>query len=228
MRSPFGYGEHCAIVRGGLHGRPSGNVAGIVYGSARTRQGKVVTARELVFPSNPRTAAQVLQRLLFKQSLFAVRHLTAAIWQDFFNRSIGQLPGFQSMMSIILSNTNNSEEFEAPPDTPLGNLHFPDTFGFAAGGGAAGSITATYTAEIGLNGTVDDKLKVIAIAKNPENTDERDTAKFTGAVDREDSPEEYPVGPAATDYVMGAWFEGLGTAEGLLSPCKWFDVTTHA
>lgn len=217
-----------AIVRGGLHGRPSGNVSGIVYGGARTRTGKVVTARELVFPSNPKTAAQLLQRLIFKQSLYASRHLAAEVWQEFFNRAIGQLPGFQSMMSIILDNTNAAEEFEPPPDTPLGNLHFPDTLTVTSGAGAAGTITITYTDELGLNGTVDDRLRLIAVSKDPVDTDERLTDKALGTTDREDSPYVNATGPASTEFVVGIWFEGYGTAEGLLSPCKWYAVTTHA
>lgn len=217
-----------AIVRGGLHGRPSGNVSGIVYGGARTRQGKVVTARELVFPSNPQTAGQVLQRLKFSQALYAVRYMTATMWQEDFNRAIGQLPGFQSMMSIILGNTDNSEELGVPPDTPLGNLHFPITFTVDAGSGAGGTLAFTYTAELGLNGTVDDRLRTIAVSVDPVNTDERLEDHSKGATDREDSPYVDSIGPAATDYIVGCYFQGYGTAEGLLSPCKWFAATTHA
>ncbi|MCK5561932.1 MAG: hypothetical protein KAJ51_15140 [Thermoplasmata archaeon] len=220
--------EECAIVRGGLHGRPSGNVAGIVYGGARSRQGKVVTARELVFPSNPQTAAQVLQRLKFSQSLFATRHLTAALWQGYFNRSIGQLPGFQSMMSIILNNTDDAEEMGIPADTPLGNLHFPETFTVTTGAGASGSIAITFSAEVGLNGTVDDKIRAFVIAVDASNTDERAVDITLPDVDREDSPFEFPTGLAAEDWICGCFFEGLGTAEGLLSPCKYFAVTSVA
>jgi len=217
-----------AIVRGGLHGRPSGNVAGVVYGGARTRTGKVVTARELVFPSNPKTAAQVLQRLKFKQSLYAVRHLTASMWQEFFNRAIGQLPGFQSMMSIILDNTDAAEELGVPPDTPLGNLHFPDTFTVTTGAGASGSITITYSDELGLNGTVDDKLYILCVGVDPYNTDERKTDIRLGTEDREDSPIEHSTESNAYDWIVGCFFEGQGTAEGILSPCKWYAVTSVA
>lgn len=217
-----------AKVIGGLHGRPSGNVGGIVYGGARTRTGKVVTARELVFPSNPQTAAQVLQRLIFKQSLYATRHLTASLWQEYFNRAIGQLPGFQSMMSILLDNTNNSEEFESPPDTPLGNLHVPDTQTVITGAGAAGTVTLDWTAELGLNGTVDDVLRGIMISKDPSNTDERLVEVVYGVIDREDAQYVWNVDQTATDVVIGMFWVGVGTAEGLLSPVKWYDVLTHA
>lgn len=216
-----------AKIIGGIHGRPSGNVGGIVYGAARDRTGKIVTARELVSPSNPQTAAQTLQRLIFKQSLYATRHISASMWQGFFNRSIGQLPGFQSMMSIILDNTNASEEFVPPSDTPLGNLHFPDTFTVTAGAGAAGTVTVTYTAELGLNGTLADKLRIIFVMKDAENTDERFTKISIGGTTRDDSPFVIASGRTATEFVVGCFFEGIGTAEGLLSPCKWYAVTSH-
>lgn len=215
-----------AIVRGGLHGRPSGNVSGIVYGGARTRVGKVVTARELVFPSNPQTAAQVLQRLIFKQSLYATRHLAAAMWQEYFNRSIGQLPGFQSMMSILLDNTNNSEEFEPPPDTPLGNLHFPNTFTVTTGTGGANHVTFDWSADLGLNGTVNDVLRALYVTKDPEDTTNRQVNTLFGVLDREDAQYEWNTLQPGKEIVVGIFFVGVGAAEGLLSPCKWYAVTT--
>ncbi|MBA7579953.1 hypothetical protein ES708_21836 [subsurface metagenome] len=210
-----------AILRGGLHGRPSGNVAGIIYGGARTRTGKVVTARELVFPSDPKTVLQTLQRRKFKQALFATRHLAAAVWQDFFNRAIGQLPGFQSMMSIILDNTDDTEELTIPPDTPLGNLHFPDTFGITTGIVSSGDVVVTYTAEVGLNGTVADLLRVFAISVPAVNVDERPVLVEFGTDTRADSPVTVECPLSEHSYVFGAFFEGQGVAEGILSPCPY-------
>ncbi|MCK5506206.1 MAG: hypothetical protein KAJ10_13660 [Thermodesulfovibrionia bacterium] len=217
-----------AIVRGGLHGRPSGNVAGVVYGAARTRTGKAVTARELVFPSNPKTAAQVLQRAIFTESLAAVRRLTASLWQDDFNRSIGQLPGFHSMMSIVMLGTNASEEFISPADTPLGNLHFPGTFTVVTGAGAAGTVQIDWTNELGLNGTVNDELIVFCISKDAISATVRYAVQMTSVAVRSDVADTPNTGVIATDVVVGCYFKGTGTADGLLSPCKWFDVLSHA
>ncbi|MBA7577396.1 hypothetical protein ES708_19247 [subsurface metagenome] len=221
MKVPIEYMNEYAIVRGGLHGRPSGSVAGIIYGGARSRIGKVVTARELVFPANPRTPDQLLQRRKFKQALFATRHLAAALWQGYFNRAIGQLPGFQSMMSIILDNTDDAEELTVPPDTPLGNLHFPDTFGIAAGPTIIGSVTATWTAELGLNGTADDLFRIFAVSVLPEDTEERGTAVEIGTTKRSELELELTLPEAGFDYVFGSFFEGTGAAEGILSPCPY-------
>jgi hypothetical protein len=216
-----------AILTGGLHGRPSGNVGGIIYGGARTRTGKVVTARELVFPSDPKTALQTLQRRKFSQSLYATRHLAAAVWQDYFNRAIGQLPGFQSMMSIILDNTDDTEELTVPPDTPLGNLHFPETFSIDIGTVDTGDVRVEYTAEVGLNGTVGDLFRIFAVSVPAANIDERPVHVDFGTSTRADSPVVVTCPLAGHDYVFGAFFEGAGIAEGLLSNCPYEIQTTY-
>lgn len=215
-----------AKVIGGLHGRPSGNVGGIIYGGARTRTGKVVTARELVFPSNPKTTDQQLQRRKFKQSLYATRHLAAALWQDYFNRAIGQLPGFQSMMSIILDNTDDTEEMTVPPDTPLGNLHFPETYAMVTGDMDPKSIDVTWSAELGLNGTVDDLLRIFGIAVVAVNIDERPADAFISVVKRSEMAITIDLPDTATDYVFGSFFEGAGVVEGILSNCGYEIQTT--
>lgn len=217
-----------AIIRGGLHGRPSGNVAGVVYGAARTRTGKAVTARELVYPSNPQTADQMLQRHIFMESLSATRSLGATRWQDDFNRAIGQLPGFHSMMSILLNNTNASEEFISPPDTPLGDLHFPGTFTVVTGAGAAGTVTIDWTAEVGSNGTVNDEIELFSIGKDATGTYIRGAYSPTSVKVRSDIQYIWPAGFVGQDVVVGAYCLGAGAAVGNLSLCRWFDVTTHA
>lgn len=216
-----------AIIVGGLHGRPAGNVAGVVYGAARTRTGKAVTARELVSPSNPQTVAQQLQRHIFAEALNATRLLGADCWQDSFNRAIGQLPGFQSMMSIILNNTNASEEFTPPADTPLGDLHYPYTLTVVTGAGATKTVTITYTDELGGNGTIADKFGYIVIGKDAGVGYTRYGKFYNGVFDRGDSPYVAGTGVAGTEVVVGLYLIGQGTAEGLLSTVKWYSVTSH-
>ena len=225
QRDPF---LQNAIVRGGLHGRASGNVAGVVYGAARTRTGKVVTARELVFPSNPQTAAQVLQRNIFKETLDATRKLGSSLWQGDFNRAIGQLPGFHSMMSIILNMTNASEEVVAGATTPLGNLHWPGTLTVATGAGAGGSVTVTYTAEVGINGTVNDVVKSFAIRKDATAGQIRYAKDMAITGLRSALSFEPQTSLAGDDFVIGVYIQGAGSAVGNLSQCRYFDVTSHA
>ncbi len=118
-----------AKVKGGITGRPAGKVASLIFGAARGREGKVVTVRELVAPSNPRTPEQQAQRGKFQSSLAYVQGWGPDVYQSDWNRSVGQLPGFQSMMSILLNNIQGTPERLTPPDDrQLGSLHFPDSF----------------------------------------------------------------------------------------------------
>lgn len=213
-----------AIVTGGLHGRPRGNVDGIIYGSARTRTGKVVTAREFVIPTNPNTPLQIIQRRKFSASLFATRHLTSSLWESDFNRAIGQLPGFQSMMSIILLNTDDTFNFNTPPDTPLGNLHFPATFGVTPNVVVEGGITYDWSAEVGLNGTAADVLVVFGIVKEETAAGERFAVNFIETATRADLTLDVVTGKTSTLFQAAAYFQGAGVAEGLLSLNRFTEV----
>ena len=224
----FGLFIAMAIQNGGLFGRPSGKLGGVVFGAARGREGKLVTAREFVKPSNPNTAGQVLQRSKFAQALTATRKLTASLWQDFFNRAISQLPGFQSMMSIITSNTDASELFVLPPDTPLGNLHFPDTLTVVTGTGGVGTYQVDWSDELGLNGTLTDIIHLFAVNVASFGSNNR-AAKYSPTGDTRDDDQAIGGAPNANvAIIVGVFFEGQGTSEGILSPVKYYEVTSHA
>jgi len=217
-----------AIQEGGLFGRVRGNVGGVVFGAARGRTGKLVTAREKVSPSNPQTSAQVLQRGIFSTSLYATRYLTASLWQDYFNRSIGQLPGYQSMMSILLNNTDSSKDFNTPADTPLGDLHFPASFSAATGAGATKTIDVTFDTSNGINGTASDTLRFFFIGKSALAGDERQAGFLITSALRSAGSATLTVPSASTVYQLGCFVVGAGTADGLLSLCRWSEVTSNA
>ena len=217
-----------AIITGGLHGRPRGNVAGVVYGAARTRTGKAVTARELVSPSNPQTPAQVLQRHIFSESLDATKRLSASLWQDDWNRAVGQLPGFQSMMSILLNNTDALEDFNTPSDTPLGDLHFPITFTVVTGAGPTRTIDVAWSNELGSNGTVNDTVEIFCIAKLEQANQVRDAFVQATTAVRATLSQIITCPDAATIYQVGVYFQGAGAAAGLLTPCEWREVASKA
>ncbi|MBA7577306.1 hypothetical protein ES708_19155 [subsurface metagenome] len=217
-----------AIVTGGLHGRPRGNVDGIIYGSARTRTGKVVTAREFVIPTNPDTPLQRIQRRKFSASLFAVRHLTSSLWKEDFNRAIGQLPGFQSMMSIVLLNTDDTFMFNTPPDVPLGNLHFPATFDVTPNILVGGGISYDWSDEVGLNGTAADVLVVFGIVKEETAEGERLAINFIETATRADTTLDVDTTQISTLWQAAAYFQGAGVAEGLLSFCRFTEVESAA
>jgi hypothetical protein len=212
-----------AVLEGGIFSRPRGKTGGLVFGAARTRTGKLVTSRLLVPPSNPNTVAQQTQRGKFQEALAIVRNLGATIYQDDWNRAISQLPGFQSLMSIFLDAQDSSKVISAPPTVNLGTLHYPDTGPTLSDAGSQ-IVEVDFSTELGSNGTVSDIAVALAVALDPAATPQARVVASVYDRTRNDPAAEIDVG-AAGDYLVGLYFRGAGTAEGLLSLCKWDTVT---
>ena len=212
-----------AVLTGGIFSRPRGKTGGIVFGAARTRQGKLVTSRLLVPPSNPNTAAQQTQRSIFSSALSIVRKIGSAIYRTDWNRAIGQLPGFQSMQSIFMTQMDSDLNLSLTTPINLGILHFPNSFSASASG--TDEITVTFSTEVGDNGTDTDKIKILAIAKS-----ETDRQKTNGVVvnldaARNDGDVTIPGLVAGATYELYAYLEGDASASGLLSVANPFEVT---
>jgi len=215
-----------AVVKGGLHGRPRGTVAGIVYGAARSREGKVVTAREYVIPGDTDDEDVLEQRLVFKSMVIAAQYLSAELWKDDWDRSVGQLPGFHSMMSVLLKNTpHDTGDFAAPPDTPLGNLFAP-VFSPIPHVAVAGSITITWDTGHGLNGTDEDVIVVFVVEVAQTELGVRSAKVAIETATRVDGTIDMATGASGTDWIVCCYFQGAGTAIGKLSPAKWYAVTS--
>ncbi len=207
------------INGGGIFGRPSGKTSGIVFGAARTRTGKVSTTRELVAPSNPNTSAQQTQRTKFSQDLFIVRGLGSAVYQVDWNRSIGQLPGFQSMQSIFLGVTSSAGLLTAPANTNLGTLDPPNTLDIHDGGG--GDITISWDdSNIG-NGTANDLVKAFVIPAALANRSTASTIKTSLTTEYNVGTFDIVADSGGQDVLICVWRKGEGTAAGLLSIAQW-------
>jgi len=216
-----------ARLDGGIFSRPRGKTANIVFGAARTREGKVVTARELVPPSNPNTSAQQTQRSKFKEALEIVRKIGKSIYGSDLNRAVSQLPGFQGLMSVLMNNMNDSYGLSAPATLNLGNLHFPDSFDLILGTGTT-QIAFDISTETGPNGTVSDTMMMIAIEKaaaaNPQDRDVVVNTNFQ----RDSVDPQVTVANGSTDYLCLLYFRGAGAASGLLSSAVWGIGTSTA
>jgi len=208
---------------GGIFSNPSGKTAGIVFGAARTRQGKRVTARQLVSPSNPNTAAQQTQRGKFSDSLAIVRFNGAEIYQSDFNRAISQLPGFQSQMSIYMSAMDASKTLSLPPSINLGTLHYPDTITVASDD--PGVITTNFSVEPGDNGTASDQVITFAVDVTSAGRSVLIGGKNYGVVNRADDTDEISGLTSGQTYLVGVYFKGAGDSLGMLSQCLWYMVT---
>lgn len=205
-----------ATITGGITGRPRGSIAGIVFGAARGRRGKLVTAREKVIPANPNTPAQQTQRSKFRDCLFIVREIGPSIYQDDWNRAVNQLPGFQSLMSIMLGNMDGNGLLTEPSDVPLGDLHFPDTFDYSQSV-TTKKVQADWSAELGGNGTVGDELIMIAIEAARPVGRNRDIATIVADATRQEIQGEILCGQAAASYIILGYFSGVAAADGLLT-----------
>jgi len=135
-----------ALVYSGIYSRPAGKTGGVVWGAARTRIGKVATARTYTIPNQPNTDAQLQRRALLKTGAYFANLLGEALYRDPWNNVVGLLPGFQSLMSHAI----NSMEYDAttglgawldtPPPISLGPSFMPEVV--ATGG--SGTLTLTW------------------------------------------------------------------------------------
>lgn len=209
-----------SILEGGIFSNPRGKTGGLVFGAARTRTGKKVTARLLVPPSNPNTAAQQIQRSKFAEALAIVRLIGATFYQSDWNRSIGQLPGFQSLTSIYLNSMDDIADIGVIPSINLGSL-FPGS-GFTLNAGAPSSCVYSWNTQTGLNGTDDDIAVVIAISTSKATSPLERVVDVDTSLTRISGGGPGPaVFPAGTDVTGLMYFRGVGTAEGLLSATQY-------
>lgn len=198
-------------LSGGLFSSPSGHNNGLVFGKGRTKDGKKTTVRELVKPSNPRTTAQTNQRNRFTAALQIVKSLGRAVYQIAWNSGVGDLPGFHSMQSRFTDALSNQGQSLSPPEsTTLGVRHFPATFAAAAG---TDVINVTWSTETGDVGASDDKAIVLAIEASDTGPDWDRITILDESATRTDGLVDIPsTGVAAGDYVVGLYFQGVGTS----------------
>jgi hypothetical protein len=209
-----------AKVTGGILGRASGKVSGIVFGGARSRTGKVVTAREKVIPANPNTASQQAQRSNFQAALAIVRGFGPDVYSDHFNRAIGQLPGFQSLMSIVLNNRNEDGTFKVPPATPLGTLHYPTTLTITSEA-VAGQIDVYWSQELGDNGTDNDECYILVWAADHSSEPQYVASVAQALRSNGEIGTSFEDLDEGETYIVGLFLVGSGTALGLLSQAKY-------
>lgn len=156
-----------AKFEGSMFGKASGKLTGLVFGRARTREGKVMTARELVIPLNPRTEAQQIMRKRFQSTLYIVTQFGPGIYRNDWNRSVGKLPGYQSLFSIFQNASISTGGVVTISNTPgpveLGELHGPETVEVT--GDTVDEYTVNWSTELGSNGHGDDIPVILAVGR---------------------------------------------------------------
>lgn len=195
-----------AKLTAGIFSEASGHNNGLVFGKARTRDGKKTTVRQLVKPSNPNTNAQQSQRGRFSAALQIVKSIGRSIYSIDWQNAVDNLPGFQSLMSIMtnaLSDTGAS--LSAPASATLGSRHFPDTFAAAA---STDQIDVTWSTELGEIGAADDDAVVIAVEVTDAGPDwDRIVILDQSAIRSEGSATISHTGVATGDFAVGLYFK---------------------
>jgi len=212
-------------ILSGIFGRPSGQTGGLVFGAARDRTGKVGTIRVRVVPANPNSPDQQDVRLNFAQTVKVVRDLGPATYQSDWDRAVGQLPGWHSLMGILLDAMDDTQIYSAPPVTPLGTLHNPATIGIAASG-AGGEIAYTWTNELGTDGTAADVVRGFAIRAEPDVDGNHPVFLIPAGETRASSPYALTGLGNGIDYLCCFYLQGAGTAAGKLTPSTWIVATS--
>lgn len=155
---------------GGIFSKSSGKVSGLVFSEARTRTGKVMTARELVIPTNPQTDVQQANRAAQALVTTAVKLYGPGVYRDDWDNAVGQNAGWASMISVLRQAMKGEvvPSFGslgvvqgAPSQVDLGDLHPPDTVSAVHDGG--GDFTVSWSTENGANGSTSDQVVAFAL-----------------------------------------------------------------
>jgi hypothetical protein len=205
-----------AVLEGGIFSRPRGKTGGIVFGAARTRQGKQVTSRLLVPPSNPNTTAQQEQRGIFSSAQSIVRKLGSTVYQVDWNRSVGQLPGFQSMQSIFMNQMDTDLDLTLVNNINLGTL--PNEPDVSADPADPGVIAVTWTNSYGEGAEASNVPTAVAVCTTAANRALVGGVQYVSTNMRADEAIAIEDCIAGATYQIYFYFKGTGTQAGMLSP----------
>lgn len=195
----------------GIFSKARGKLSGVVFSAARTRKGKLMTARQLVIPANPQTTDQQSNRSVFSFVQRGVRDFGPGVYRTIFNRGVEDLPGYQSLLSLFRRSygTISSTVWRANtvnPDTLLGDLHFPDTVTLVEI--ADDYLEIDWSTENGDNGSAGDAVYLIAMDLRVDTEDDETWGYAIGEGERSDGNisvvRQGPFG--AANWELGAYY----------------------
>lgn len=213
-------------IKGGIFGNPSGSTGNIVFGAARTREGKVTTARQKVNPSNPKTSAQVTQRNKFSSVLDLVRRIGKPIYGTDWNRAIGQLPGYQSIQSTYLNQIDSSLDINLTLPVNLGTL--PGFENFSVTSGSPGVINITWNDNSGGSATSADVATFLLVASTDANRQTDDGVITSQTTTRSSTSVSFLGLTSGVEYQIYYYYKGEGLASGLYSIAEPASITVSS
>jgi len=207
---------------GGIYSKPSGKAGSIVWGRARTFYGKLATSREWVIPTDPNTDDQSDRRLDFASAIHVATLVGTPIWQQSWNNTLGDLPGFQAFTGHLIDSIQAVDHvptvIATPPDKSLGPVYMPEfTWQTTPAGG---HIKAIWDAEcVGDHCAAGDKLMGFMVLKEEPDTVAGMEILLPDAILR--STAEWTSGDQAgleTDVYAALWFQH---DPGGIEPLEW-------
>lgn len=118
-----------ALLLGGITSKPSGKTAGVVFGRARTRYGKLATAREWTIPNDPQTESQTENRDLFRLASLTGGMAGSELYQAAWDNVEGLLPGWNAFVAWAKSALELSGIYQwkdTLPPKSLGPVYMPE------------------------------------------------------------------------------------------------------
>lgn len=218
---------------GGIFSKSSGKVSGLVFSQARTRTGKVMTARELVIPSNPQTDIQQSNRAMMRFVVQWLQSFGPGVYRNDWDNGVGSNAGWPSLLSIIkgaytmitpVESGYPFEVSEVPGNTDLGELHHPDSVTFSRQ--SAGMYRISWSTENGDNGSGADVAVglglrgLMRIDSTTPNTFQIVTSQ-TRSDGQIDFPEILEPGQGATGALMALYFRSSNPEPNNLSNAVW-------
>src|SRR5699024_1595461 len=147
-----------AKLTAGLFSTPSGHNNGLVFGKARTTEGKKTTVREYVIPTNPNTPAQETQRTRFSYAVAFSKQFIPQFNSIGWNGAINNLPAFQGLMSYVTDHIDpTTGEIGSLPGVQLGNLYSPPNISMIAD---TSGLTWSWNTEAGPHSSDSDTVHI--------------------------------------------------------------------
>jgi hypothetical protein len=142
------------IIQSGILSGVSGKVAGVVGGRWKDKY----YLRAYVKPANPNTAAQQVQRTKFQDCVNFAKSLVGQVFNAYTDTFIRSMSGFNFFIR------HNIDVFDGSPDYPALVITSGPLSKITVTGAVYSStvITISYGANIGNNGSNDDKVFAIA------------------------------------------------------------------
>lgn len=210
-----------AVVSGGVFGIYRNSIGGVTFSTWRGIQ----TARQKTSPSNPKTPDQQENRTFFGNVVSIIQRLGPGLYRSEWNNAVGTLPGFQSLMKVLLSSLDHATgTLETPDPVNLGSIPAPTAVLVESNN--PGQLTISYGIPAGDPLPVDTEIVGFAYPRLMEAVDSYIPTPERG--DWDDESMVFNGLDEGVEYNVGIYFVGGATDPGNCSPCVFVTGTVSS